>query len=587
MDRSVFNESWLEELKSKNDIVSVISQYIRLERKGRNFWGCCPFHNEKTPSFCVNDTEQFYHCFGCKESGDVIRFIEKRENCDFLDAINILAKRCGMEVPSLDGTKDIAKRKQQKERIMLLLNDAKEHYRENLLTPRAKLAQDYVKERKITGKELKSFELGYSFDWTEIISYLEKKGYTRQEMKDAGVIEIGNKGGYDVYAERLIFPIFNSFGEVIGFSARALQKTDYAKYKNTAKTLVFDKSNVLFGIQNIRRLKQENNLHNIILVEGQMDVIAMCKAGFENTIATLGTALTPGHARLIKRYTDKVIVCYDGDEAGIKATLRSIDILLSEELEVKVVSLPNGQDPDELIKEKGRDALVELIGQASYGIDYKIKNCARDKNLDNRNEKSIFIKDALAIISNLKNESEKQLYLDMVRKMSGMPVDILRRDLDSSSYVKEVSKEIGSQEVNQDSNVIRAVKFILASGLFKKPYVNHSFEISPYVSNNSYIKLQEYLKKCNENNHEPIVSSLFDMFDIENEPNINDIINYNFDNNDSEKYYNDCIWTLKESFIEEKQRALNEEYKTTDNRERRKEIVKELYDLAMQKKKRQ
>lgn len=585
MERSVFNERWLEELKSRNNIVSVISQYMKLDRKGRNFWGCCPFHNEKTPSFCVNETEQFYHCFGCKESGDIITFVEKRENCDFLDAIEILAKRCGMEVPSISGSEDLSKKKQLKERIMALLKDVKEHYAKNLLDSDALEAQNYVKERQITGKELKSFGLGYSKDWTEIITYLESKGYTKQEMKEAGIIEINDKGGYDVYAGRLIFPIYNSFADVIGFSARALQKTDYAKYKNTAKTIVFDKSNVLFGIQNIRRLKQENNLSSIILVEGQMDVIAMCKAGFENTVATLGTALTPQHARLIKRYTDKVIVCYDGDQAGVKATLRSLDILANEDLMVRVATLPDGQDPDEYIKEKGIDALKNLIGQAVHWIDYKIKTCAKDKNLSDRNEKSIFIKDALSIISSLNNESEKQIYLDMVKSMSGMPIDILRRDLESKKV--ENTKPLNEvAETSQDDNVTKAVKFILASALHKKEYADYSFDISPFVTNSSYIKLDNYLKNCVKEGKEIIVGSLFDIFNIESEPNIQDIINYNFDNNDNHIYYKDCLKTLKDWTLAEEQKKLHEQYNNSTDLEERKLIAKKLYELALQMKKR-
>lgn len=581
MEKAFVDEHWLEQLKSRNDIVSVISQYIKLERKGRNYWGCCPFHSEKTPSFCVNDVEQFYHCFGCKESGDVIKFVEKMESCDFFDAIKVLAQKSGMELPAISASDDLTKKKKIKERVLRVLDSAKEHYRQNLLKPTAKKAQNYVRERKITGKELDAFELGYSENWTEIITYLSSQGFSQDEMKTAGIIEIKENGhSYDVMAERLIFPIFNSFNEVIGFSARALEKTDYAKYKNTSQTPVFDKSNVLFGIQNIRRLKQENNLESIILVEGQMDVIAMYKAGFENCVATLGTALTSQHARMLKRYVDKVTICYDGDSAGIKATLRSIDILLSAGLETLIVNLPHGKDPDEYLKENGKDALIELIKTASQAIDYKIHNSAKNKDLQKNNEKAKFVNEALRIISALGNEAEKQVYLDMVKKMSGVPIDILRRDLEKSAVNQSSQSEI-AQESATDNNVQRAIKFILASLLFKKEYAS-LYDITKWTSNNSYKKLFEYLKTTIEKGEKPLVTYLYDIFDMDNEPNIKDITLYNFDNNDNIDYFNDCKWTLVEWGLSQQQKQLNEKYKVCADSDERKQIAKELYEITLQ-----
>ena len=582
MEKSFIDDKWLEELKSRTDIVSVISQYIKLERKGRNYWGCCPFHSEKTPSFCINDTEQFYHCFGCKESGDVIKFIEKIESCDFYDAVKVLADKCGMQMPTISSNDDLAKKKKTKERVLLALETAKNHYKENLLKPSAKKAQNYVKSRKITGSELEAFELGYSNGWTEMLDYMHSKGFTDEELKNAGIIEIKDNGhAYDVMAERLIFPIFNGFNDVIGFSARALEDTSYAKYKNTSQTVVFDKSNVLFGIQNIRKLKQQNELKEIILVEGQMDVLAMYKAGFRNTVATLGTALTQQHARMLKRYVDRVILCYDGDTAGIKATLRSIDILLNAELETLVAVMPEKTDPDEYIKEFGVEKLKELISNPVQAIDYKIQNSAKGKNLKSNYDRAKFVNESLNIISQLRNEAEKQVYLDMVKKLSGVPIDILRRDLEKSSFKSPQSQQETS-DMSTDDGQQKAIKFVLASVLFKKEYSNINFDISKWTSNNSYVKLFNYLKKTIENGEKPLVTYLYDIFDIENEPNIKDIILYNFENNDNEDYYRDCIKALEDGALSRRQKELNEQFKNCTDIEQRKIIAKELYEISIQ-----
>ena len=334
-----YSATWLDELKRKSDIVNVVSKYVRLEQKGRKYWGCCPFHAEKTPSFCV-DPEGFYHCFGCKEGGDVIRFVEKMESCDFMDAVKILAENCHMELPELSGVDDqVIKKKKEKDRVIKVLDCAYKHYQSNLYLDSAKKAQEYIKSRGFTRRELEDFKIGYSNSWTDLVSHLKKQGFSYEEMLLAGLIakKEGSSNYYDVMGGRLIFPIFNSFNECIGFSARILEKSDYAKYKNTAETIVFQKNRVVFGINLLKKLKQSGGLSQIILVEGQIDVIAMHRAGFRSTVACMGTALTENHAKELKKLCDNVLICFDGDSAGVKATLRSIDILKNAGLNITIV----------------------------------------------------------------------------------------------------------------------------------------------------------------------------------------------------------------------------------------------------------
>ena len=251
-----YSPAVLDELKRKSDIVSIVSKYVRLEQKGRKYWGCCPFHSEKTPSFCV-DPEGFYHCFGCKEGGDTIRFIEKMEGCSFFDAVKILAESCNMQLPEISGVEEnVLKKKKEKDLLLKILEAAYKHYEKNLYLPSAKKAQDYIKQRGFTKRELEDFKIGYSNGWTDLISHLQAKGFSIKDMVTAGLItkKEGSSTYYDVMGGRLVFPIFNSFNECIGFSARILEKkSEYAKYKNTSETPVFQKNRVVFGINLLRK----------------------------------------------------------------------------------------------------------------------------------------------------------------------------------------------------------------------------------------------------------------------------------------------------------------------------------------------
>ena len=340
----MYSNSFIDSLKNKITLSNIIGKNVKIISHGRNKVACCPFHKEKTPSFHINDERGFYHCFGCKESGDVIKFVEKMENVDFMDAVKILADRAGMEIPELKNSDERKKTQKLKERVLSALDYAYKHYQENLYGKDAKVAQDYIKFRKLTRRELEKFKIGYSKGWTEIVDYLKGKGFSENELLSAGICAKKNGRVYDVIANRLVFPIFNSFNECIGFSARALEKTDFAKYLNTADTIVFQKGRVVFGIQFLKALKQQHLLDKIILVEGQMDVVAMHKGGFVSTVACMGTALTQDHVTELKRYCDKIVLCFDGDGAGTKATLRAIEMFRNEDVNLTVVKLDGKED---------------------------------------------------------------------------------------------------------------------------------------------------------------------------------------------------------------------------------------------------
>lgn len=562
-----FSPDWLDELKRKNDIVSVVSKYVQLEQRGNKFWGCCPFHREKTPSFTVDQYEGLYHCFGCKEGGDVITFIEKIESCDFHDAVIRLAEMAKMPLPEISTDENLIKRKKDKDTILKILDLAKKHYHENIYLPQAKPAQEYIKKRGFTRHELEDFEIGYSLNWYELINYLTKQGFSNEQLLASGVAQSKDQGKlYDAMGERLVFPILNSFGECIGFTARALEKTDFAKYKNTAETPVFQKSKVVFGINLLKKLKQEKGLNNIIIVEGQIDVISMHRAGFKNTVACLGTALTADHAKELKRLCEDIILCFDGDEAGIKATIRSIDILEEAGCRVKVARLPKGQDPDEFVKANGQVEMQKLLDEATGVIDYFIQLALEKYDLNKADQKGEFVKEVLAKLKKL-SAAEQDPYLFKLRDLTQIPVDTLRRSLGIAIMptFQKSEKTVLSERINGNK---RAVRFILASILHKKDFVDEKIDYEKLLS--------QYIEELNLIKSVPRVSSLLDRIDAD-DPFWQEIIYFNFAEakGNEKQYFAECVWTLVEEKLKcEKDEIMNAYKNSTDLDERKALLIK-------------
>ena len=571
-----YSSAWIDELKRKSDIINVVSKYVRLEQKGRKYWGCCPFHSEKTPSFCV-DPEGFYHCFGCKEGGDVIRFVEKMENCDFMDAVKVLAEACHMEIPELSGIDEgIIKKKEEKDRILKVLDAAYKHYEKNLYLPTAKKAQEYIKQRGFTKRELDNFKIGYSSSWTDLITHLKSQGFSIKDMLSAGLIanKEGSQNYYDVMGGRLIFPIFNSFNECIGFSARILEKSDYAKYKNTSETPVFQKNKVVFGINLLRKLRQEGDLKSIILVEGQIDVIAMHRAGFKSTVACLGTALTENHAKELKKLCDDVIICFDGDGAGIKAAIRSIDILRDAGFNIRVACLPEGKDPDEILKSEGSEGLGKYIEGAVAIMDFLIKIEAKKFDLSKSDQRGKFAKAVIAHLKKLETGAMQEPYLDKLWQMTNIPVDVLRRDLLNlgSTKIEPQKKEEKVLTVRENGN-IKAEKFVLASILHKMDYVDSKIDYKKLLPNRlEIINIVTSGKK---------ISALYDEYDIENNPFLQDIIYFNFEEfkGIDQKYFYECVWSLAEEILKEKQQEISKRFSSSRDSEERKAIMQEMQDI--------
>ncbi len=591
MEKFGFSNSWISDLKGRVNIVSVAGKYIQLDRRGRLYWARCPFHLEKTPSFAINEMEQFFKCYGCGLSGDVIRFVEKIESIDFFDACKILADDCGMELPHFEKSNVIAENKKKKDTYLNILREAAKYYYKNLSSPAAAPALEYIQKRHLDAKTVLDFGIGYSLGWNEVVTYLTGLGFSKEDIIGSGVVEQKNNSVFDAQAKRLVFPIINSYNEVIGFSSRLLDKADFAKYKNTAQTLVFDKSRVVYNINNIKKLKNSEGLKEIILVEGQMDVISLYRNGVKNAVACMGTALTQYHAKELKRFTDKVVVCFDGDSAGIKATLRSLEILVGAGLNVYVALLPSGIDPDEYILTCGKDSYDRLISEAKYWVDYLLYYYSTKYNLDKSEQKTRFIAECLAVINTLDSESEKDIYLTKLRDMTNVSISVLKEDLNgvktaSIGDVPDNEKNQKSDTINLKENAyVKAVKFVISALLYKRPYAILDDSIRDNIKNSDYVKIYDYIKAQYDSNNVPKVSSLFDMFDVEENSDVYDIANYEFNPlEDNEKYYSDCTNTLISYGLLIRQEKITKRLRETKDNNERMILAKELQELITKRK---
>ncbi len=400
-----FSESFLQELTDRNDIVDVVGSYVNLsKRSGANLFGLCPFHSEKTPSFSVSPEKQIYHCFGCGKGGSVINFIMEIENLSFPEAVEFLARRAGMEMPD-DRPDESSKRR---ERMLSLNRDAARFFYEQLQLPSGRAAQDYILKRKISPVMVKTFGLGYAPDsWDKLINAMRSKGYSEKEMFEAGLVRQGKsgRGFYDSFRNRLMFPVIDVRGNVIGFSGRILGDGE-PKYMNSPETLVFNKSRNLFALN----LAKKSKCGYIILSEGNIDVVSLHQAGFDCAVASLGTSLTPEQARLLSRYTGEVIIAYDNDGAGQKASQRAIGILEKLDLKVRVLQIPGAKDPDEFIKLKGADAFKNLLERTENHIEYRLERIKSKYDISVDEQKVEYIKECASVIAELSSPVEREIY---------------------------------------------------------------------------------------------------------------------------------------------------------------------------------
>lgn len=583
------DSKFIEKVKQANNIVTVANRYMVLRVRGKTHWACCPFHHEKTASFAINELQQFYHCFGCGVSGDVITLVQQLESLDFYGALEVLAKSAGMQMPAVIQDPEYAKAAKKKQRALAALELAREFYCRNLSGENL----EYLHKRGINDDLIKLFNIGASTSWDGVVKYLKKKDFTDEELIDAGIAVRNDKGNlYDAMGNRITFAISNLYGDCIGFSGRTLSKDkEIAKYKNTSQTIVFDKSSIVYGVDVLKKNKLVNFIDRLIVVEGNVDVISLVGAGFANAVACMGTALTGFHARVFKRFTERIYICFDGDAAGQKATLRGLEILAAENLDVRVVSIPDGMDPDDFIRTKGAQAFEELLDAALPLIDYKLEHLEKTNPLKDNLDKTKYLKAAVEILKPLADNAELELYLPKVAEVAGISLEAVRGAIIGKSMQHALEKavalptdlprkDISTQVLSPPNAYVKALNFVVASIMHNKDHVNFDDLTDVEIENFLYKTLIEKIK--DKKNWK--VSCVFDEFDESEVKQLDHFVNYVFEEGDGKEKWTDCIKCLVQTNIRKQIDDLKEMYKQTDNLAEKNKIMGKIQQLSKRKK---
>lgn len=501
-------EGFIDSVVDKVDIVDVISEYVSLKKRGNKYVGLCPFHNEKTASFTVDGDKQLFYCFGCHVGGNIIGFLEKKENLTFFEAVEELAKRANMPMPQTDDKNTPTFSKDLKNKILEANKEAARFYFNTLFEPEGVEGLEYFTNRGLTENIIKRFGLGYAPNSRDaLVRHLKEKGYDEETIVLAGLAQKNDYGIRDNFRTRVMFPIIAPTGEILGFGGRVLDKS-LPKYLNTGDTPVFNKRKNLYALNILKK----NNKGRAIIGEGYMDVIALNMAGFDYGVASLGTAVTPEQVRLLKRYVQEIYICYDGDKAGISATHKVIDLMKEAELKPKIIALPLGVDPDEFIKEYGREAFWEKMKTAKTSIEYLMDEVKEQCDMRTEEGRAVFAQKTTAIVEKYAFDSiETEMYIKRINQLSGFSIDALYSNFDSKRKpVQRKEESVAYGIINKFESITERA---LVSVLIEYPSLAaKSKEIlkDEYFTNAAYLKLYQYL--CN-NSEKTNIAALMRVFE--------------------------------------------------------------------------
>lgn len=588
-----FDKDFLNLLTDKLNIVDVASSYMHLEKKGGTYWACCPFHHEKTASFHIDENRQFYHCFGCGVSGNVITLVKEMENVDFVDAVKMLAERANLPLPktTFDGER-AAEVKRKRDTLLKIMNDCAHFYLDNLNSGKAEAHINYILSREIPAGVVRSFGLGASLNYSDLPKFLLAKGYSKQDIIDSGAVNEVEGRLSDAQGGRLIFPIINQFDEVVAFGGRALKKTDFAKYKNTKETLIFNKSKMLYNINRLKKLRRAGGLKEVIMVEGYMDTVSLHQGGFKNVVASMGTSLTQEQARLIKRYCGTVLISYDGDSAGQKANMRGLEILKSEGIDVRVVPLPDGLDPDDVIKKLGAEEYRKCLDSAMPLIDYKMKVARMGYDLNKPEDKVKYVGDALKVVRSAESAAERELLLKNLRDETGISFEALSRDLQQVPAERQERNEEKPKMAEDSADVNKkASRFVAAAFLFGADYTGGVDVDGVPFADDVHKLIASYVKSKMLFGEKITLSEIFDFFE-EGTPEYEELCRV-LDLNDGEnlngdvqrRYFDDCLRRLRSDRITKAIDEVKRQYAAADDVEEKRRAAEVLQQLIEQKEK--
>ena len=432
-----YSEEIINEVRQSNDIVDVLSQYMHLKRSGRNFFGLCPFHNEKSPSFSVSPDKQIFHCFGCNVGGNVITFVSKIEGLNFVETVQMLAERANIQLPSLDNNIDTQK-EILKDKVYKVNEFAAEYYHQSLYKPQAKLAQEYVKKRQLTNETLKSYRLGFSGQFDELYKELKKQGFADPEILESGLVNRNDRGQYiDRYRNRLMIPICDVRGRVIAFGGRVLDDSK-PKYINSNENIVYSKGRHLFGLN----VAKKEDTKKLLVVEGYMDVISLHQRGIKNVVASLGTAFTEQQGWLLRKNAEQIILSFDSDDAGLNAKIRALKILENMGCDIRVLEIDGAKDPDEYIVKYGNIRFKNVIEKALSVIEFNVKLLQKDLDLENTSDKIKFLNEISKLISKIDNNIEREIYVEKIAKAYNISKEAIYAEVNKLTYKNTKSEKI-------------------------------------------------------------------------------------------------------------------------------------------------
>ena len=586
-----YSDEILEEVKTSNDIVEVVSQYIHLKRSGRNYFGLCPFHNEKSPSFSVSPDKQIFHCFGCGTGGNVISFISKIEGIGFKEAIEVLAEKANIKLPTTESNVD-SQKEELKAKVYKVNSFTAEYYHKKLYEPSSKIAQEYIKKRKINNETLECFKIGFSGKFDELYKALKKEGFQDAEILESGLVNKSDNGKYiDRFRNRLMIPILDERNRVIGFGGRVLDDSK-PKYINSPENIVYSKGRNLFGLN----VAKKGDTKRLLIVEGYMDAISLHQRGITNVVAALGTALTTGQGWLLRKNTEQVILGFDSDGAGQTAIIRAMEVMQNMGCDMRVLQMTGAKDPDEFVLKYGAARFQRLLDNAISLIEFKIQVLQKDLNLENASDKIKLLNEIAKLISKVDNTMEREIYIEKLSKGYNISKEAIYAEVNKIQYSSRQSSKIlekdrpalskrKRQTIEEVSEEIRKREDTIISILMNNPETYKTLKENLNVENfkdetNKMILQKIYTELEKENSN---INSILDYIDNEEMQNhLTEIMAEDYGITDSKKAIEDIIKKYKKEELEKTRDEILMQMEQEPNEERKKELGKELNNIIFE-----
>ena len=583
-----YSDEILDEVKSSNDIVDVISQYISLKRSGRNYFGLCPFHNEKSPSFSVSPDKQIFHCFGCGVGGNVISFISKIEGIGFKESIEVLAERANIKLPTIDNSID-SKKEELKAKVYKVNIFTAEYYHKKLYEPSSKIAQEYVKKRQLNNETLQSFKIGFSGKFDELYQALKKEGFNDEEILESGLVNKNENGKYiDRYRNRLMIPIFDERNRVIAFGGRVLEDSK-PKYINSTENIVDSKGRHLFGLN----VAKKGDTKRLLIVEGYMDAISLHQRGITNVVASLGTALTTSQGWLLRKNCEQVILGFDSDGAGQTAILRAMEVMQNMGCDMRVLQMSGAKDPDEYVLKYGAVRFQKLLDDAISLIEFKIKILQKDLNLENASDKIKFLNEIAKLISKIENTMEREIYIEKIAKGYNISKEAIYAEVNKLQYSNRKSSNILEKErpvvsrVKREENISEEITkrentilWILINSVDTYKTIKENIKIEDFKNEeNKEILKQIYNALENGNDN---ISSVLDHIESEQiQSHLTEIMAEDYGITDNKKAIEDILKKYEREKLEKRRDELIKETSLEQDSEKKRKLGEELNEIIL------